>query len=450
MSVGRNDPCPCGSGKKHKRCCLERDEDAARPAAGERGDGPRERILEALDRWILRPEQREMREEALASFCRGAPPDEVVDDDDGDRLMGYVCFDHLFDGRPATDLFLETAGRRLDDDERWALGRLAAARLRVYQVTEVVREEGLHLRDLWSDERLFVSERLATRQLHAWDLLAARVTRFENGRRELDGGNYLFGTDLKADLVSLLRRAERAFRKKRPDLSDDVFWRLTPPLIHEFWLDRVVHRPPPTIVTAEGDLLELGKVVFDVRDEARLRAALDAHPDLLPGDGDWAWVEETGTFTRTLGGLRIEGRRLILEVTSRRRGRDGRRLVLEAAGAAVAHRSTRYETVERALARREEVNTDDAAGRPAEPMPEEATQIVAELKDAHYRTWPDTPLPALGGRTPRHAARLKTIRPKLVDLLAAMENAEARSARPGSPPYDFGWLWRELGLKRPM
>jgi uncharacterized protein YecA (UPF0149 family) len=21
--VGRNEPCPCGSGKKHKRCCLE-------------------------------------------------------------------------------------------------------------------------------------------------------------------------------------------------------------------------------------------------------------------------------------------------------------------------------------------------------------------------------------------------------------------------------------------
>lgn len=21
-AVGRNDPCPCGSGKKHKKCCL--------------------------------------------------------------------------------------------------------------------------------------------------------------------------------------------------------------------------------------------------------------------------------------------------------------------------------------------------------------------------------------------------------------------------------------------
>ena len=24
--VGRNDPCPCGSGKKYKKCCLDADE----------------------------------------------------------------------------------------------------------------------------------------------------------------------------------------------------------------------------------------------------------------------------------------------------------------------------------------------------------------------------------------------------------------------------------------
>lgn len=23
MKVGRNDPCPCGSGKKYKQCCLK-------------------------------------------------------------------------------------------------------------------------------------------------------------------------------------------------------------------------------------------------------------------------------------------------------------------------------------------------------------------------------------------------------------------------------------------
>jgi SEC-C motif len=33
MKVGRNDPCPCGSGKKYKKCCLAKDEAAQRVAA---------------------------------------------------------------------------------------------------------------------------------------------------------------------------------------------------------------------------------------------------------------------------------------------------------------------------------------------------------------------------------------------------------------------------------
>jgi tetratricopeptide (TPR) repeat protein len=31
--TGRNDPCPCGSGKKYKQCCLRKDEAAALAAA---------------------------------------------------------------------------------------------------------------------------------------------------------------------------------------------------------------------------------------------------------------------------------------------------------------------------------------------------------------------------------------------------------------------------------
>src|SRR5438309_1261907 len=36
--VGRNQPCPCGSGKKYKRCCLARD--AARAAETRRAPAP--------------------------------------------------------------------------------------------------------------------------------------------------------------------------------------------------------------------------------------------------------------------------------------------------------------------------------------------------------------------------------------------------------------------------
>jgi hypothetical protein len=33
MSVGRNDPCPCGSGEKYKKCCLQKDQAAKSAAA---------------------------------------------------------------------------------------------------------------------------------------------------------------------------------------------------------------------------------------------------------------------------------------------------------------------------------------------------------------------------------------------------------------------------------
>jgi hypothetical protein len=40
-SVGRNDPCRCGSGKKYKQCCLDKDEAAARKSrAKEMAEAP--------------------------------------------------------------------------------------------------------------------------------------------------------------------------------------------------------------------------------------------------------------------------------------------------------------------------------------------------------------------------------------------------------------------------
>jgi hypothetical protein len=30
--VGRNDPCPCGSGRKYKQCCLDKDQATEREA----------------------------------------------------------------------------------------------------------------------------------------------------------------------------------------------------------------------------------------------------------------------------------------------------------------------------------------------------------------------------------------------------------------------------------
>ncbi len=34
--IGRNDPCPCGSGKKYKNCCLSKNQEAEKSLLGKR------------------------------------------------------------------------------------------------------------------------------------------------------------------------------------------------------------------------------------------------------------------------------------------------------------------------------------------------------------------------------------------------------------------------------
>ena len=72
---GRNDRCPCGSGKKYKSCCLTKDEAAERDVLNAAQAGRDERAAEK------RQSLREVREAMLAKLAG------VDIDDDGDGLM---------------------------------------------------------------------------------------------------------------------------------------------------------------------------------------------------------------------------------------------------------------------------------------------------------------------------------------------------------------------------
>jgi len=40
MSTGRNDPCPCGSGKKYKQCCMGKAAPQSQPTQRRQVDDP--------------------------------------------------------------------------------------------------------------------------------------------------------------------------------------------------------------------------------------------------------------------------------------------------------------------------------------------------------------------------------------------------------------------------
>ena len=67
--------------------------------------------------------------------------------------------------------------------------------------------------------------------------------------------------------------------------------------------------------------------------------------------------------------------------------------------------------------------------------------------DRHYRGMLGEPVPVLGGKSPRQAARTKAGRRKVAEWLKYLESQTAHRAGDGRmPAYDFGWMWEELRL----
>jgi len=324
--VGRNAPCPCGSGLKYKKCCLVK---SGEPVVSYTRS-ERESALAKLMRFSERPELEDDHRAALQMLWgrwRAGDPDErlkeIVASQQAEVFYtSWFAFDRPLRGqRTLLDLFLERQGKRLRPGELNYLEGMRDSHLRLYEVVEVKAEEGLELRELFDNRRVWIRERSATRQLVRWDLLAARIVRGGVGEFVLEADCYLFPASEREDLVSGIRRAHREFVREFPERTLVDFFKTMAPVFHELWLDRVALRPRPTIVTGDGEPFIFGRVTFDILEPEPLKATLEAHPNIARhDDGSYGWFEKKGAFDRALGTFALHGDRLVFETKQALKG----------------------------------------------------------------------------------------------------------------------------------
>lgn len=451
-TVGRNDPCPCGSGLKFKRCCLKK----AQGPAEWYGSEERHSVTAKLLSFAARPEFKESWRLGFEEFWGDWLEREGRDEEGVRRVMGseqaeiafnsWFAFDFDLDrGMTMSDRFLAQEGNKLTRGERKYLEDMRGSHLRLYEIVEMKEEEGFGVRDLWNDELLWVWERLGTRQLVRWDIVAGRIGWRAKGERIFETLPHCYPAAVKDELLSMVRKAHQRFQRKFPEKSIADFFKSMAPVFNQVWLDSVVFRPMPKIVTTDGEPFVFARVIFDVLNRNAAADTLEHLDDLVDqGDGHYAWVETTGARERTLGSIVMKARRLVLETNSQSRAERGKEFLRRSLGDAVRFRAISYEDVGQAIKRAPRKAEKEASDVPAE----EQRRILGEFYEQHYRKWLDEPIPALGNRTPRHAARLKTVRPKLIALLKDFESRNERHRRAGEPAYDFSQIWKELGLTR--
>lgn len=134
---------------------------------------------------------------------------------------------------------------------------------------------------------------------------------------------------------------------------------------------------------------------------------------------------------------------LAVQTNSARRANDIRRRVESACGALLRNRRREQAGQTELFARMQEAeDSDDPAFAPSPPS--EIAGALREHKQRYYEEWLDESIPALGGKTPRQAARLVSDCAELDLLLNEMENREARL--PEFERADFHRIRSQLGL----
>lgn len=403
--VGRNEPCPCGSGRKYKACHLD--------DPGEIGSVEvAKALLHKLDTWLSQPDMQGAGEDVLREI--GAPVsggvgrdgDEVGrDHDHGVGLADPMVADILLFDRGGLRRFLESRGALLPDAER-ALGQgwLRSGRS-LHEVQAVRLGTSLTLRDLRSDgDIVVVADRSLSGQVQPLDLLCLRLLP--------DGVGGVVASD--GVLVPRFQRQHVLDLLDAGDGLDLLRWIVTP-------------APLPRLSNTEGEPIRLIRVAYRVADPAAVAAVLHVK---LRGEEDGRFVEMVVRHGQEWirGSITLDGDRATIDTNSVKRAARLERTLLRAApGARLILRE------ERGI--EEAIEEHRANGPAVEPIDMTAHPELAQAMDEFIRraevNWVDETIPALGGLTPREAAADRVGRPELEALLDDMAWEQRRAGRGG-------------------
>lgn len=483
MEAGRNDPCPCGSGRKFKACHggPNLSQASGQDAAWSRV----RRVLEGYPEMVLRFAGQVYGRDAIHEawdeftlwesdeprFDPGTPHQEVFlpwffhqwTPDPQDTSVA----DASLHGRSPISVLLERRGRRLDPAlRRYFEGCLDAP----FSFHEVLRSDpgrGLRTRDLLTGVEQEVLERSASRTLRAGDTFFGQLVPAEGVTLLEACGPHAIPPREKLHLIDFRERITSGRPLSAEELKD---WDIEVRAEYLAYVDHVMNPPAPRLQTTDGEEVVFHRLFFEIDSPRRALDTLkylafdETEDDLLGAaeldpDGEvrrvaFAWkvagnAVHSSWENTVHGNIEIDGRELRAEVNSAERAARLRGILEERLGEGIRHTRTEIESLEDAMARNRA--SPGASGTPEGPsmadIPHEVLDRIREMTAAHYESWPSEEIPALGGLTPLEAVTDRVGREKVEALITSMELNGSEL----DPPVDEGVFARlrdRLGLAR--
>ena len=443
----RNEPCPCGSGKKYKKCCLANEYVAI---------GREESILKRLNQELIQLFEKlatkDIVEDALVGFWGNFDPSAQLTSEtlkmSEQNFIEWIVHDwvDLDTGKLLIELYIE-ASRVLPFAERSVLDMMKSSVLSLFEVEKVFPDKGLLLKDLLLGGEHDVREKAATASLKKWDIFAARIHEVD-GVKILSGAVYPYPLSIKEEILGDFKHGFGEDHEQYNELTMRQFMKINGGHYCNFyWYDIFEISQIPQLANTHGHQMVISKAFYEVKNKQSVLESLRGIKSMLEyesGNGfDWLGKPKKNEHETLFGNIFFEKKRMILETNSRERLKKGKTLIKKHVPD-VIHKADTFEDIQ--------LHLQSQQGKQTEPMaeipPEVEQQLINEYMDKHYRQWIKDRIPALGDKTPRQAMRSKRGKKQVIELLKQMENMEESKRQSGRPCYDFSWLWDELGIER--
>ncbi len=485
MKTGRNDPCPCGSGNKYKRCCLVNEKASQRAARAldsewlklRQTEGEMVNLLLHIARdWygedFLENAWREYTSQSKESLDLGEAPEADT------SFVPWAVFDYVppnpkgeSDSLPEFPValsFLFTADHDLMPHERQFITAMCEQPYSFWSIQEAAPRKSLKLRDLFTGTEYTVKELKASEVLKKGDIVYTRVVSMGQTAIMVGLAPLPFPPNYHLDC---LEAREILFGRRRKIAPTELL--ACEPLLRQLYFGlrrRLLNPVMPVLQNTDGDPLEFVKLTYDLKcapqeafeklralnlesDEAIMpEARHDEHDQLQTVTFSWMKKgnEKHSTWDNTiLGNIMIENGRIVVDVNSVKRSEEIQTEIAERLGDRAVLRDSIKKSLEQEMAALDQISPEERQRQQEEQeafaaLPE-VQALIKEMARKQWDEWPDRPIPALKGKTPKQAAKSAAGRERLEALLIDFERRTAEGGNPAFAP-DVAELRSRLGL----
>ncbi|MGC8497714.1 MAG: SEC-C metal-binding domain-containing protein [Thermoplasmata archaeon] len=488
--VGLNDPCPCGSGKKYKDCCMYEDT-----------------LIAKITRFSEEPQFKEDFKSASDLFFDDK--NQVVFQSDFLMFMDYFVHDYkLKDSKkPLIELFYDTRINTLHPREKELLKAWQNTEIRVFEVTDIEPGKGENLKDIFDKTEVFVNDINSSHAMAKWDIAPMRIVQSYN-RKHLTGAAYLMPYRLKKNIIKFGEKEFAAYKNRNPEATWHDFMKSEGYKFYRFAYKK--SREEPLVITPEGDPVKVSEAVYKVKDKTKAIKILDSIVDLqiVESEGKeihYKWLSEDigvkettndkdsdddrevlvskinvigkdGKNYISMGDIIIENGQLRLSCLSEKRLERGKSILKKLGDCIEFSKDLSSETSSDTDFRDDDsiddeaLDYDDSVKKflndhtaeevdemimnnriPADIEKKLMEKFLLEMQGMIYmqellKKWVDDPLPSLDGKSPREAVKTSEGKEKVLEILKGMENEEAHHKKKGSKYYDVKSVREMLGL----